>query len=177
MVMLLCAAVPGVILGLRFKVFVMLPVMLVAATGIIAIGVSIHQNFQTTALNLVLGGVILQIGYLAGCSLAEYRKRRSELRIAVWTGDRAPIDEVIYRSEPNSGGERDQWVLVSDPQSGERGVRHDRVTRDADGSTTPFVHSGPIVPLADFLGTEQPQNVKHRLLSLLAQVSKHKSFT
>ena len=58
-------------------------------------------------------------------------------------------------------------MLVRDPNSGERGVRHDRVTLDTDGSSAPFVRSGPIVPLVDFLETEQPQNVKHRLRCLL----------
>ena len=38
-------------------------------------------------------------------------------------------------------------VLVRDPNSGERGVRHDRVTLDTEGSSAPFVRSGPIVPL------------------------------
>jgi hypothetical protein len=87
--------------------------------------------------------------------------------MATWTDDRPLIDEVIYRSEPDSGGERDQWVLVRDPMSGERAVRHDRVTLEASRSSAPFVRSDLIVPLADFLGTEQPQNVKRRLLSML----------
>ena len=167
MVMLLCAAALGTILGLRFRIFVLLPVMLVAAAGIFLFGVSSGQNFRIIALNLVAGGVSLQIGYFIGATLAEYRKRHTERRTAAWTGDRAVIDEVIYRSEPDSGGERDQWVLVRDPNSGERGVRHDRVTLDTDGSSAPFVRSGPIVPLVDFLETEQPQNVKHRLRCLL----------
>src|SRR6266478_5938899 len=115
MVMLLCAAALGVILGLRFRIFVILPVMLVAAAGITVLGVWSGQDFHITALNLVAAGVSLQIGYFIGAILAEYRKRKTELQP---TGDRAVIHAVIYSSEPNSGGERDQWVLVSDPQSG-----------------------------------------------------------
>ena len=169
MATLLCAAALGIVLGLCFRIIVMLPAMLVAAAGIAVLGVSSGQNIHITALNLVAAGVSLQIGYFIGAILAEYQRRQTELRrMAAWTGERPVIDEVIYRSEPDSGGERDQWVLVCDPQSGERGVRHDRVTLEAGGSSAPFVRSGPIVPLADFLGTEQPQNVKRQLLSMLA---------
>jgi hypothetical protein len=109
--MLLCAAALGIVLGLCFRIIVMLPAMLVAAAGIAVLGVSSGQNIRIAALNLVVAGISLQIGYFIGAILAEYQRRQTELRrMAAWAGERPVIDEVIYRSEPDSGGERDQWV-------------------------------------------------------------------
>jgi len=95
---------------------VLLPVMLVAAAGITLLGVSSGRNFRIIALDLVTGGVSLQIGYFIGATLANTGKRHTKRRTAAWTGDRAVIDEVVYRSEPDSGGARDQWGAGARPE-------------------------------------------------------------
>jgi len=162
MVILFCGAIVGVILGLRFRMPVMLPAMLLTVAGLVTDGVWSGHGFRVIAFGLLEAVVSLQIGYLIGCSVAVYWAGQAKAR-RVWG-----LDELIFRSEPDSRGERDQWVLVSDPESGERCVRHDRVALDEDRSGPPYVRSGPTVPVTDFLETDQPPKVKKRLLSMLS---------
>jgi hypothetical protein len=58
-------AIVGILLGCRFKVFVLLPAILVAAGVII---VTVH-GLKIIALTLLITVVSLQIGYFAGASL------------------------------------------------------------------------------------------------------------
>jgi hypothetical protein len=167
MVLLICGAAVGFILGLRFGMLVMLPALFFAAVGLIAYGVWSGQGFRVIAFGWLEAVVSLQIGYLIGCSAAAYRNGPAWSR-AMWDNNRsAQLDELIFWSEPISRGERNQWVLISDPESGEQCVRHDRVTLD-EGAGPPYVRSEPTVPVADFLETDQPLKVKTRLLSMLS---------
>ena len=57
------APIGGILLALRFKVFVLVPATLLAAVVIIA---SSHQPKLTIALTVVGTAVLLQIGYIVG---------------------------------------------------------------------------------------------------------------
>ena len=57
------APIAGILLSLRFKVFVLVPATLLAAVVIVA---SSHQPKLTIALTVVGTAVLLQIGYIVG---------------------------------------------------------------------------------------------------------------
>src|SRR5262245_22039276 len=57
------APIAGILLELRFKVFVLVPATLLAAAMIVA---SSHQPKPTIALTVVGTAVLLQIGYVVG---------------------------------------------------------------------------------------------------------------
>lgn len=67
----------GVGLGLRFKVFVLGPVMTMAAAVSIAAGVSNAQDARAIAFDLLGILVCIQIGYIAGCILLTFRPEPS----------------------------------------------------------------------------------------------------
>jgi hypothetical protein len=159
MVVLFCgAAVVGAILALRFGIFVLLPAVLFAAAGLIAFGVLNGYGFLIIVFYLLGAAVSLEVGFLIGGAVRVRRSGKAE----------AQPGELIFRTEPDSRGERDQWVLVGDPHGGEQRVRHDRATLDEDGSAAPYVRSEPTVPIADFLATEQPPTVRQRLRAILS---------
>jgi hypothetical protein len=60
------AVIAGILLALRFEVFVLVPATLFAAVVIIAVG---HQPKVTIALTLLETVLLLQIGYLIGWTL------------------------------------------------------------------------------------------------------------
>jgi hypothetical protein len=70
MLFLIIGIVAGVLLGLRFKVFVLIPFMLVVACAIIATG----DGLKAIALTILATAVLVQIGYFLG------------LVVRVWTG-------------------------------------------------------------------------------------------
>jgi hypothetical protein len=59
----LTSAIVGILLGLRFKVFVLVPATLIASCTIIATG----HGFQAIALTVSATAALLQIGYVLGC--------------------------------------------------------------------------------------------------------------
>lgn len=159
MIVLLCGvAVVGAILGLRFGIFVMFPATLFAVAGVIALGVLNGYGFRIIGFYLLGAAVSLEVGFLTGGIVAARRSGKAQ----------AQPGELIFRTEPDTRGEGDQWVLVGDPQGGEQRVRHDRVTLDEDGPAAPYVRSEPTVPIADFLVTEHPPTVKQRLRAILS---------
>lgn len=60
------AAIAGLLLALRFKVFVLVPTTLVATLAILAIG---HQTIGALAVTVLGTAVLLHIGYLVGCTI------------------------------------------------------------------------------------------------------------
>jgi len=58
----------GILLGLRFKVFILLPVILVATGAIIVAG----HGLKVIVLTAVATAVVLQIGYVLGCAVRVY---------------------------------------------------------------------------------------------------------
>jgi hypothetical protein len=62
-VFLVIGTIASILLGMRFKVFVLVPATLLAAAVIIASG---HQPKVAMALTVLATTVFLQIGYLVG---------------------------------------------------------------------------------------------------------------
>jgi len=65
---LIIGTIVGILLGLRFKVFILAPVTLVAAGAIIVASHGLKLIFLT----VVATAVLLQIGYLVGCAVRVY---------------------------------------------------------------------------------------------------------
>ena len=63
-------AATGLALGLRFNVFVLVPVLLLAITSIFVIGIGSGGNARTIALHLLATLASVQISYLIGCLIA-----------------------------------------------------------------------------------------------------------
>jgi hypothetical protein len=68
------APIAGILLALRFKVFVLVPATLLAGVVIVA---SNHQPKQTIALTVAGTAVLLQIGYNVGVIARALLQRRS----------------------------------------------------------------------------------------------------
>jgi hypothetical protein len=62
MLFLIIGALAGVLLGLRFKVFILIPCILIIACAIIATG----DGLKAIALTIFATAVLVQIGYLLG---------------------------------------------------------------------------------------------------------------
>jgi hypothetical protein len=75
--MLLLPAV-GAALGLRFRIFVLAPVMLLVGVVTVGFGIAIGQG-SASILLLVFGDLaLLQIGYFTGCVLHAYLTFKSQ---------------------------------------------------------------------------------------------------
>jgi hypothetical protein len=62
MLFLIIGTLAGVLLGLRFKVFVLVPFILILACAIVATG----DGWRAIALTILATAVLVQIGYLLG---------------------------------------------------------------------------------------------------------------
>jgi hypothetical protein len=80
MLFLIIGALAGVLLGLRFKVFILVPFILILACAIIATG----DGWKGIALTILATAVLVQIGYLLGRAgrvlAARYLRRRKTPR-------------------------------------------------------------------------------------------------
>ena len=61
-------AVVGFALGLRFKVFVLVPATLAAACAVLVTG----QGLRSMALAVMATAALLQVGYILGCVVRVY---------------------------------------------------------------------------------------------------------
>jgi hypothetical protein len=68
MMSLMIGTIVGMLLGLRFKVFILVPVILVAAGAIIVAG----HGLKVIFLTVVATAASLQIGYVLGCVVRVY---------------------------------------------------------------------------------------------------------
>jgi hypothetical protein len=68
MIVFLIAAIAGILLGLRFKVFVLVPAVLIAAGVAIIIG----HGLKMVVLTMLATTALLQIGYILGCVVRVY---------------------------------------------------------------------------------------------------------
>jgi uncharacterized membrane protein YczE len=64
--MTICGLLVGAVLGTRYKVYCLPPVILAAALAIAVLDRIHHASFGSTALSMLAVGVALQIGYLLG---------------------------------------------------------------------------------------------------------------
>jgi hypothetical protein len=78
------AVVAGILLAMRFEIFVLVPATLLAAAAIVAVG---HQPKVSMALTLVGAVVLLQIGYLVGWTVRVHLQRRTKVR----SGDKSIV--------------------------------------------------------------------------------------
>jgi hypothetical protein len=76
--------IAGILLALRFEVFVLVPATLLAAAAIIAVG---RQPKVTMALTLLGAVMLLQIGYLVGWTVRVHLQRRTKVR----SGDKSIV--------------------------------------------------------------------------------------
>jgi hypothetical protein len=67
LVFVITGAIAGIMLGLRFKVLVLVPAILLATIVIIATGSS--HKLSVIVLTVVLTTASLEIGYIVGCIL------------------------------------------------------------------------------------------------------------
>ena len=80
MLFLIIGVLGGVLLGLRFKIFVLVPFILILACAIIATG----DGWKAIALTILATAVLIQIGYVLGLigrlSAGRYVRRRKDPR-------------------------------------------------------------------------------------------------
>jgi hypothetical protein len=72
LVVLTFVTLAGAILGLRFKAFALVPVIVLVGLGIAVNGVGIDQGAGAILLTVLAAVACLQIGYLAVCILRAY---------------------------------------------------------------------------------------------------------
>jgi hypothetical protein len=72
MTILILAALAGVLLGTRFKVFILAPIVFVGCAAILGIGLA-RGDAPVTSLLLVFETMtVLQIGYMAGMLIGKF---------------------------------------------------------------------------------------------------------
>jgi hypothetical protein len=80
MLFLIIGAFAGILLGLRFKVFILIPFILILACAIVATG----DGWKGIALTILATAVLVQIGYLLGrvgrVLTRRYLRRRKDPR-------------------------------------------------------------------------------------------------
>lgn len=59
----------GVAFGLRFKIFVLVPIILIDLIAFTAIGITEGSSIWSITLTNVIGGTCLQLGYIGGALL------------------------------------------------------------------------------------------------------------
>ena len=70
LILAMAAVLLGAVLGLRFKVLILLPAAVVAAAVIVAADSIQHSSLSTTVVDVVVALACLQMGYLAGAIAA-----------------------------------------------------------------------------------------------------------
>jgi len=76
MIFPIIGSIAGILLGLRFKVFILVPAILIAAGAIVAAGHDLVVTFLATV-------ALLQIGYLVGCVARVYANAYLQYRTAL----------------------------------------------------------------------------------------------
>ncbi|MFC0242381.1 hypothetical protein [Rhodopseudomonas telluris] len=64
--LVLLGLLPGLVLGLRFRVAVLLPVSLIGGLNILAIGLLLGESLQTALWTAIVPCVALAVGYVVG---------------------------------------------------------------------------------------------------------------
>jgi hypothetical protein len=63
----------GAVLGFRFKVFILVPAILVGFVTSAGAGVAVGDSFYSVAINMGLAAIGLQFGYVAGSVISGIR--------------------------------------------------------------------------------------------------------
>jgi hypothetical protein len=83
----------GATLGLRFKVFVLLPATFLSTLVIVSSGIAHSDSYSSILLDAIFVIAALQIGYLAGSAAVGFVTARSKLSSwrRVWRTRHSPI--------------------------------------------------------------------------------------
>jgi hypothetical protein len=82
----------GAVLGMRFKVLILLPAIVVALLAIFAIAIRSPASFPNIALTMVLAAACLQLGYLGGVATRyALALARAGLIQRIWHGRAASL--------------------------------------------------------------------------------------
>jgi hypothetical protein len=65
----IAALLGGYLCGMRFKVFVLIPVIMLSIIAITVIGIALNSSVSSIVLAAVLATIALQAGYLASAAL------------------------------------------------------------------------------------------------------------
>jgi hypothetical protein len=88
----LVSLLAGAVLGMRFKVLILLPAISAALLAILAIGITSAAAFSTIALAMVLATTCLQLGYLGGVTARHgVALTRDGLIHRIWHGRAASV--------------------------------------------------------------------------------------
>jgi len=60
----------GIALGLRYKVVILVPVVILVATFVMVVGIAYGGDFRSVALAMVAAGTAVQLGYLVGITIS-----------------------------------------------------------------------------------------------------------
>jgi hypothetical protein len=66
----------GAVLGLRYKIFILLPAATFVLVFVIGVGIARGAGIWRIALDMMVATTALQLGYAGGSALAAARKRR-----------------------------------------------------------------------------------------------------
>jgi len=84
MTIAMIALLIGALLGLRFRVFILVPAIVLASATILSVGMARSDSTWPTLLATVLAITALQVGYLSGAvvhfSIAKVRGREDSAR-------------------------------------------------------------------------------------------------
>jgi hypothetical protein len=75
-------ALAGALLGFRFKVLALIPVVLIGLMASILIGIAIHDDFWSILLVAIVTITALQAGYLGGSAIRWQRSSATPLESA-----------------------------------------------------------------------------------------------
>ncbi len=83
----------GAMLGLRFKVFVLLPATFLSVLAIVSAGIAHSESHSSTLLNASFVIAALQVGYLTGSAVVVRVTAHSKLSLwrKVWRARHSPI--------------------------------------------------------------------------------------
>jgi hypothetical protein len=99
----------GALLGMRFKVLVLIPAIGLAVIAVLWIGILRGDNASIVFIWAMLAGSCLQIGYLCGIALARIRHPR-KVSLQTNPSSRTPVRVALRsltapdRHRPNSAG-------------------------------------------------------------------------
>jgi hypothetical protein len=84
LILLTTVAIGGILLGLRFKVLILVPAIVLGA--IAALGIARHHNGSHIAISVTATVILIQLAYMAGSALETYFPLRVEtfLRHVNW---------------------------------------------------------------------------------------------
>lgn len=91
----------GLVLGLRFSIFALVPAILLAIIVIAGADIASHQRIATILVTAVASAVLIQIGYMAG----------RVLRVVVLA--RWPPRTLMGRRKPNSDPTKSRYRITN----------------------------------------------------------------